>query len=251
MAITADRLDTQLSGLDALELAGPQEPSRVARTWRATWPRLGGLVLLFGVWELVVLSGGRPDYVIPPPADVLSRLWHDLLNGALIHATAVTMRRAIEGFALAIAIGLPVGLAVSRFRVLRAAFGSVLTGLQTMPSIAWFPFAILLFKLSEGAILFVVVLGAAPSIANGVLSGVDTTPPLLLRAADVLGARGFNRYRHVVLPAALPSLLAGFKQGWAFAWRSLMAGELLVVVPGIVSLGVRLENARQLSDAPG
>src|SRR4051794_30304262 len=251
MAIPADRLDNQLSGLDALELAGSPEPSGAARAWRAAWPRLGGLVLLFGLWELVVLSGWRPDYVIPPPADVLSRLWHDLLNGALMDAAAVTLKRAVEGFALAIAIGLPIGLAVSRFRVLRAAFGSVLTGLQTMPSIAWFPFAILLFKLSEGAILFVVVLGAAPSIANGVIAGVDTMPPLLLRAADVLGARGLTRYWHVVIPAALPSLLGGLKQGWAFAWRSLMAGELLVVVPGITSLGVRLQTARDLADAEG
>ena len=257
MAITADavrgsaQLDSQLAGLDALEIAPPGGPSQAARAWRAVWPRLGALVVVFGVWELVVLSHWRPDYVIPPPGAVLSRLWHDLLSGALPRAMGVTLTRAVEGYALAVLIGLPLGLAVSRFSVLRAAFGSVLTGLQTMPSIAWFPFAILLFKLSEGAILFVVVLGAAPSIANGVIAGVDTMPPILLRAADVLGARGFTRYRHVVLPAALPSLLAGFKQGWAFAWRSLMAGELLVIVPGVTSLGVRLQTARDFADAEG
>ena len=117
---------------------------------------------------------------------------------------------------------------MSRSRVLRAAVGSLITGLQTMPSIAWFPLAILLFKLTEAAIMFVVVLGAAPSIANGLISGVDHVPPIMLRAGRVLGAKGISAYRHVMLPAALPSFIAGLKQGWAFAWRSLMAGELLV-----------------------
>ena len=98
----------------------------------------------------------------------------------------------------------------------------MVTGLQTMPSIAWFPLAILLFQQSERAVLFVVVLGAAPSIANGIVAGIDHTPPILLRAGRVLGARGFSSLRHVVLPAAFPSFVSGLKQGWAFAWRSLL-----------------------------
>ena len=106
----------------------------------------------------------------------------------------------------------------------------MITGLQTMPSIAWFPLAILLFQLSEGAITFVVVLGAAPSIANGLIAGVDHVPPVLLRAGHMMGARGLDKFRHVVLPASLPSFVGGLKQGWAFAWRSLMAGELLVTL---------------------
>ena len=120
-----------------------------------------------------------------------------------------------------------------------------------MPSIAWFPFAILLFKLSEGAILFVVVIGASPSIANGLINGIDHIPPLLLRAGRVLGARGLASLRHVVLPAALPGYVAGLKQGWAFSWRSLMAGELLVIIETRPALGSQLQFARELSDAPG
>jgi NitT/TauT family transport system permease protein len=135
--------------------------------------------------------------------------------------------------------------------VLRRAFGSFITGLQSMPSIAWFPFAILLFELSESAILFVVVLGAAPSIANGLVNGIDHIPPLLLRAGRVLGARGLASLRHVVLPAALPGYVAGLKQGWAFSWRSLMAGELLVIIETRPALGSQLQFARELSDAPG
>ena len=135
--------------------------------------------------------------------------------------------------------------------VLRAGVGSMITGLQTMPSVAWFPAALILFKLSETAILFVVVLGAAPAIANGLINGIDNIPPVLLRAGRVLGARRFAAFRNVVLPAALPSFVGGLKQGWAFAWRSLLAGELLVVIPGKHSLGEQLDYNRGFGDAAG
>src|SRR5256884_589929 len=131
------------------------------------------------------------------------------------------------------------------------AVGLFFLGRQTMPTIAWPPLAVTLSKLSETAITFVVILGAAPAIANGVISGVDHIPPVLLRAGRVLGARGLNAYRFVVFPAAFPGLVAGLKQGWAFAWRSLMAGELIVIIAHKPSLGVRLQNARDFSDAPG
>ena len=151
-----------------------------------------------------------------------------------------------EGFALV--IGTAAGLIVSRSKVLRAGVGSMITGLQTMPSIAWFPAAIVIFGLGESAILFVIVLGAAPSIANGLISGVDNIPPVLLRAGRVLGARGLSSVRHVVLPAALPSFIGGLKQGWAFAWRSLLAGDLIVLIAGKVSLGQELQGARDLNN---
>jgi NitT/TauT family transport system permease protein len=150
---------------------------------------------------------------------------------------------------MAVVIGSLVGVVVARSKVTRAAVGSLITGLQTMPTIAWFPLAILLFGLQESAILFVVVLGAAPAIANGVIAGVDHIPPLQLRAGRVLGARGLSLYRHVIIPGALPGYVAGLKQGWAFAWRSLLAGELLVIIAKKPSLGVRLQFARDNSDA--
>jgi NitT/TauT family transport system permease protein len=120
-----------------------------------------------------------------------------------------------------------------------------------MPSIAWFPLAILLFKISEAAILFVVVLGAAPAIANGLIAGADSVPPILRRAGTVLGARGASLYREVVLPGSMPSFVAGLKQGWAFAWRSLMAGELLVIIADRPSIGVQLQVSRDFNDAVG
>jgi sulfonate transport system permease protein len=222
-----------------------------ARIWSATWPRLGAIAVAILAWQVVVLSGWRPPYVIPPPDEVFSRLFADMRTSEFYLAVFTTLRRAAVGFGVALVIGELLGLLVSRSRLLRTAIGSLISGLQSMPSVVWFPLAILLFNISEGAILFVVILGAAPSIANGVISGVDHIQPLILRAARMLGARGFFLYRRVLLPAALPAYLAGLKQGWAFAWRSLMAGELLVIIGSQSSLGVRLQFAREFSDAAG
>ncbi|MBA3546846.1 MAG: ABC transporter permease [Nannocystis sp.] len=235
---------------DNPELYAP-EGSSLAGLWSGLWPKLAAIGLAFAIWELVVLSGWRPDYVLPGPGAVLMRLWTDLLSGDIIVAAAITMKRALLGYGIALVAGVTIGLLMARVRVLRTAAGSLLTGLQTMPSVAWFPLAILLFQLSEAAILAVVVLGAAPSIATGLLNSFDQVPPLLVRAGRVMGARGLGLYRHIILPAALPGFLTGLKQGWAFAWRSLMAGELLVIIGHAPSIGVRLQFSRELSDAEG
>ena len=153
------------------------------------------------------------------------------------------------GFAVSLVIGGVIGIAVTRSRLLRTAIGSLITGLQTMPSIAWFLLAILLFKISEQAILFVVVLGAAPSIANCIIADVDSVPPILRRLGITMGASPPAMYRDIVIPAATPTVLTGLKQGWAFSWRTLMAGELLVIIPGTQSLGTRLQFAREFSNA--
>ena len=202
-------------------------------------------------WQLVVLSGWQPDYLLPGPGPVFRQLGSDLRDPAFYQAVGVTLERAVIGFAIALLVGTLLGVAVARTARVRAAVGALIAALQSMPSIAWFPLAILLFGISETAILTVVLLGAAPSIANGLISGIDHIAPPLLRSGRSLGARGLALYRHVVLPAAAPSFVAGLKQGWAFAWRSLMAGELLVVVAGRPSLGVRLQFAREFSDAQG
>ena len=240
-----------LGGLEESGVAAAHRPGWIRRTWAATWPRMAALALVLAGWQISVWSEWRPAYVLPGPGPVLNRLVEDLRSGDLMRAAGVTLQRAAVGYAIALVVGTAVGLAVARSRVLRAAVGSLITGLQSMPSVAWFPLAILLFKLSEAAILFVVVLGAAPSIANGVIAGVDHIPPLLLRAGRVLEARGLALYRHVIIPAALPGFVAGMKQGWAFAWRSLMAGELLVIIANRPSIGVRLQFAREFSDAEG
>jgi NitT/TauT family transport system permease protein len=248
--MVTDVLDRQIAGLDALEMAARSRPGLLHRAWSSVWPVLAAVAIAVGVWEIVVLSGWKPTYVLPGPTQVFPQLGKDLSESAFWSGLGLTMRRAVIGFALAIVVGAAIGAVVSRVRFLRAAFGSLITGLQTMPSIAWFPLAILLFQLSESAIMFVIVLGAAPSIANGLIAGVDYTPPLLLRAGKILGLRGFALYRYLILPASLPAFVTGLKQGWAFAWRSLMAGELLVIIGHHTSLGVRLEYARENIDAP-
>ncbi|GGR85377.1 sulfate ABC transporter permease [Micromonospora fulviviridis] len=251
LAAGSPRTDAEISGLDALEIAGREKaPSRLRQVWSATWPKLAALALAVALWQAVVWTGWKDPWALPGPVVVFEDLGHYLASPALWHGLATTARRAAVGFAAAVAVGLLLGLAVARVKVLRAALGSMITALQTMPSIAWFPLAILLFQLSEQAIFFVVVLGAAPSVANGVIHGVDYVPPLLVRAGRNLGARGLNLYRYVIAPAALPAIVAGLKQGWAFAWRSLMAGELLVVIATRTSIGAQLTYARELSEAP-
>jgi NitT/TauT family transport system permease protein len=250
MAVDASVLDRELSGLDALDVHVPSTPPWWSTLWSSTWPKVAAVGLAVVAWQVVVWTHWRPSYVLPGPGRVFSQFGHQLGDATFRRAIGVTLQRAVEGYALAIVVGLLVGAAVARVKPLRTAVGSLITGLQTMPSIAWFPLAIMLFKLSEAAILFVVVIGAAPSIANGFISGVDHVPPLLVRAGRVLGARGVSLYRHVILPAALPTLVSGLKQGWAFAWRSLMAGELLVIIAKKPSIGSRLDYARQFSDGP-
>jgi len=246
-----ETLTQQVTGLDALELPASPRRSRAARFWSSAWPKVLAAVLGLCLWQAVVWSGWKPAYVLPGPLTVLPALWHSLTDGSLPTAAGITLRRALIGYSLAVLVGTAVGSLVARIRVLRTAVGSLITGLQTMPSIAWFPLAIVLFKLSESAIMFVIILGAAPAIANGLITGSDHIPPIMLRAGRVLGARRLALYRHVVLPASLPSFVAGLKQGWSFAWRSLMAGELLVVIAHKQSIGVQLQVARELADYDG
>ena len=216
----------------------------------ATWPKLAAVAIFVFVWQCVVWSGWKPEYVLPGPRAVASSLWSITESGLLRRSVGITFQRAIVGFTASIVVGVVIGLAVSSSKIVRRAIGSMITGIQTMPSIAWFPLAIVLFQLDEGAIRFVVILGAAPAIANGLITGIDHVPPLLLRAGKVIGARGVSAYRYVVLPATLPSFVSGLKQGWAFAWRSLMAGELLVIIQSKPSIGQQMQQGLFSSYAP-
>lgn len=249
--MSTDTHAAQIAGLDALEITEKRRGALATRLWARVWPITLAVGIVLAIWQGVVWAGFWEPWVFAGPTEVFLVLFERLGTGEFWQAVGVTMRRAVTGFAAAVLIGLIVGALVSRVKVLRAAFGSLITGLQTMPSIAWFPLAILLFKLSESAITFVVILGAAPSIANGLITGVDYTPPLLLRAGHVLGFRRLQLYWHVILPASLPSFLAGLKQGWAFAWRSLMAGEIVVIIANQPSLGEQLHYARELADSAG
>jgi NitT/TauT family transport system permease protein len=243
----------KLAWLESLEAPGGSDPADrrsrklAKRVWASLWPKALAIIIVLAIWQLIHLSGWKKE-IFPGPGATLANLGDQLKTGLLWHAISTTLQRAVIGFGLAVLIGAVVGALVSRIRPLRAAFGSLITGLQTMPSIAWFPFAIILFGINTTAILFVIVLGAAPSIANGLIAGVDYTPPLLLKAGATMGLRGLSLYRHLILPASLPAVVAGLRQGWAFAWRSLMAGELLVIIANQPSLGVLLSTDQDQAD---
>ncbi len=232
-----------LAGLDQLELAPPQQAKRHigAKVWAVAWPKLLALVLALAIWQLIYLSGFK-SAILPGPVTTLTDLWHQLHTAQLWSAIGTTLRRAVIGFAIALAIGTVVGALVSRIRPLRAAVGSLITALQTLPSIVWVPFAIILFGATTQAILFVIVMTAAPAIANGLIAGADFLPPLLLRAGKTMGLRRVSLYRHVIMPATLPAFVGGLKQGWAFGWHGLIAGEVVVIILGQPSLGVLLSN---------
>ena len=245
--------DTTLAGLDALDLGderkGADGRERAARIARTVWPKVAAIALVWIIWELIHLSGWK-KLVLPGPGVTLSNLWAQAQTGLLWHAIGDTLERAVIGYALALVIGTVVGLLVARIPPLRAAVGSLITGLQTMPSAAWIPFAIILFGLNTSAIMFIIVMAAAPAIANGLIAGVDYTPPLLLKAGKVMGLRGLSLNRYLVLPAALPTFVAGMKQGWAFTWHALLTAELLVLVAGEPSIGVLFQADQDQTDMP-
>ena len=245
--------DTTLAGLDALDL-GP-EPTRkdaadrARQAWAALWPKLAAIALVWLIWELVHLTGWK-KYVLPGPGVTLSNLWDQAQTGLLWHAVGDTMLRAVVGYALAVVIGTVVGLLVARIPLLRAAVGSLITGLQTLPSAAWIPFAIILFGLDTSAILFIIVMATAPAIANGVIAGVDYIPPLLLKSGKVIGLRGLSLTWRLIVPAALPTFMASLKQGWAFTWHALFTAELLVLVANVPSIGQLFSADQEQTDMP-
>ncbi|MEV8591319.1 ABC transporter permease [Streptomyces sp. NPDC051180] len=240
------------AGLDALETVRTTRttPGRVLR--EKVLPPVLGAVVVLGAWQLAYsLRLTTPDK-LPSPAAVwaaLADLWY---RGTLFSIIWTSVWRGLSGFLVAVAIGTPIGLVVARVKPVRAAFGPVLSGLQSLPSVAWVPAAVIWLGIDDSAMYAVILLGAVPSIANGLIAGIDQVPPLFLRAGRTLGATGLRGARHVLLPAALPGYLAGLKQGWAFSWRSLMAAELIASSPDLgLGLGRYLENQREFSDMPG
>jgi NitT/TauT family transport system permease protein len=239
-----------VAGLDELgtALAVPAGPSLGRRFVRSVLPPILFVVLLAGIWQLVYLLKLKPSYALPGPADVAQTFWQTVQDGRATEAIWTSLSRGAFGFALSLVIGTLLGLAMWSSRWLRAAIGPFVSGLQSLPSVAWVPAAIIWFQLTDAAIYTVVLLGAVPSIANGLLTGMKQVPPLFDRVGRVLGLSAVGRVRHVLLPAALPGYLGGLRQGWAFAWRSLMAAELITYSPRLgQGLGQLLNIGRELS----
>lgn len=242
MAVDAD-LEARISGLDELALADALRTPHGRTLWRAVWPKLLAVAAVVGVWQAAVWSHHWSSYVLYGPGPTISYLGHLVGSGAFWSSLVVTGRRAAEGFVLAMAIGASVGIVTARSWVVRSAIASLLTGLQSMPTIVWPLFGAMLLGLSNGAILLVVVLGTSPFVARAILSGFDQVQPILVRAGRSLGARRLSLVRHVILPAAFPSVVTALQQGWAFTWRTLMTAEVLIPVAGKLGIGTKLDNA--------
>ncbi|EGX55722.1 transport system integral membrane protein [Streptomyces zinciresistens K42] len=237
------------AGLDALESVGTSRTPLRTTLVRKVLPPVVAVVLVLALWQFLVSSGIADDPAkLPAPSDVWGEVRTAWLQGTLFDYIWTSVSRGLLGFLLALAIGTPLGLLVSRVRFVRAALGPILSGLQSLPSVAWVPPAVIWLGLNDRMMFAVILLGAVPSIANGLVSGVDQVPPLFLRAGRTLGATGLKGTWHIVMPAALPGYLAGLKQGWAFSWRSLMAAEIIASSPDLgVGLGQLLENGRNTS----
>jgi NitT/TauT family transport system permease protein len=202
-------------------------------------------IVLVAAWQLVALLGIWPQYIFPTPAGVLSALWAGMTDRTFLLAALASLQRMLIGFGIAFTLGFTLGVAIARSRVVEDTVGQLVLGMQTLPSICWLPLAVLWFGLNDAAILFVVVAGAVWSITMAISSGIAHVPPLFINAARTMGASGWNLYSKVIFPAALPAIIAGARQGWSFAWRSLMAGELLFFSVG---LGQLLQIGRELND---
>lgn len=224
---------------------------RAPRSRVLLW-QLGGLALLLALWWLVT-DGLRlyPPYVFPGPKAVWTEISYGLWgtgpqDGKLLTAIGNSLRRVLVGYASAVLLGGVVGLLMSVWRPLRDTLGAYLTGIQSVPSIAFVPFAILFFGLNERAVLFVVILEGFIPVALAVSGALMNVPPALRIAGRTLGARGLDLTTGVLLPASVPSILTGLRTAWSFAWRALVGAELLVSASA--SLGAQLEVGRNTAN---
>jgi NitT/TauT family transport system permease protein len=241
------------AGLDALDTPATEQGrtgrARLLSFARRAVPPVVAIVALICIWQALWAAAFWPEYQLPAPKDVWARIAERFPNGEIFGFLWVSVHRAVIGFAIALAVAVPLGLLIANVSLIRRGIGPLVSGLQSLPSVAWVPAAILWFGLTDSAIFVVVLLGAVPSIANGLVSGIDQIPPILPRVGKALGAGRIAGIRHIMLPAALPGFLAGLKQGWAFSWRSLMAAELIATSPQLgVGLGQFLHNGSSLND---
>ena len=212
-------------------------------TTRGRLRAVGFLALLVAIWAVASRSGD--SFLFPGPADVALALRDNVRSGLLPRAVGKSLARLAVGYSVSLVVGVALGVALARVRWVKDTLGAVVLGLQAIPSVCWLPLALLWFGLGEMAIQGVVVLGSLLSITLATESAVNTIPPLLVRAARTMGATGPRLWMRVILPAALPGIVSGARLGWTFAWRSLLAGELLFISGG---LGQVLELGRELHD---
>ena len=202
------------------------------------------LVLL---WEGAYRAKIWSPVLLPSPGQVVRYLESAVADGTLLTATVITMRRLVIGYLIGLLMGLPLGLLTARWKLFGDTIGTLALGLQTLPSVCWVPLALLWFGQTEAAMLFVVVMGTLWSVIIATETGVRNVPPIYRRAALTMGSKRLHMWFKVILPAALPFIVSGMKQGWAFAWRSLMAAEIFVTILTGFGLGQLLHYGRELS----
>ena len=209
---------------------------------------IGAFICLIIVWEFCVKELGMFKHNLPAPSDVASYLWTAICDATLPKAIWVTIKRLLMGYAIGLVIGIPTGMLCARFKLFNDTVGILALGLQALPSVCWVPLAIMWFGQTEIAMLFVVVMGTVWSMILATIHGVKNIPPIYLRAASTMGSKGIHTWLNIILPASFPSILGGMKQGWAFAWRSLMAAEIYVTILTGFGLGQLLHYGRELLD---
>jgi NitT/TauT family transport system permease protein len=202
---------------------------------------------LVAAWEGLSLAKIWSPVLLPSPADVGKYLADAVRDGTLLHASLVTLKRLVLGYAVGLIIGLPLGLLIARFSFFQDTLGLLALGVQTLPSVCWAPLALLWFGQTEAAMFFIVIMGSLWSITLATDAGVRNVPPIYARAARTMGSRGWHTWLTVILPASLPFVVSGMKQGWAFAWRSLMAAEIYITVLTGFGLGQLLHYGRELN----
>jgi NitT/TauT family transport system permease protein len=203
-------------------------------------------VALIALWEGLVRAGLWNKVLVPSPLKVLTYFQSSLADGTLLSASWVTLQRLLLGYVAGVVLGVPLGMACARWKTCQDTVGVLALGLQTLPSVCWAPLALLWFGQNEWAIFFITFMGSLWSISLAVEAGVRNVPPIYSRAARTMGSRGLHMWVFVVLPASLPFVVSGMKQGWAFAWRSLMSAEIYVTILTGLGLGHLLHYGREL-----
>lgn len=206
---------------------------------------VGFFFFLLILWQVLVWLSIWPTYIFPTPSLVISIILNGIMDKSILSAALASLYRMFLGFGIALAIGILLGLLLSQYKILVDTIGHLILGLQTLPSVCWLPLAILWFGLNDKAIIFITVIGAVCSITMAVEGGIRNVPPLYINAAKTMGAKNTNMYLSVIFPAAMPTIITGIRQGWSFAWRSLMAGELIF---STIGLGQLLQIGRELND---
>jgi NitT/TauT family transport system permease protein len=202
--------------------------------------------VLIGAWEYTARYAGISPLLLPAPSAVWKYLVDHFKSGELLSATWVTMGRLLKGYIIGIVLGIPLGMLTARFKLAHMTLGVIALGLQTLPSVCWVPLSLLWFGQTESAMLFIVVMGTIWAVILATDHGIRQIPPLYREAAETMGSRGLHLWFRVLVPASLPHIVSGTKQGWAFAWRSLMAAEIYVTILKSTGLGHLLHYGRDL-----